>query len=165
FLKDSVPSLRTVIIGGGSLEAGLRALAEELGIGDKVIFTGFRADAAALLGALDIYAQPSLNEAMGRAPLEAQALGLPAVVTDACGLPEIVAPGRTGLVARRGDEGSLASAIKVLAVAPELRARMGAAARDWALEKDEGGLPRFGAASMNARLKKFYAEVLGGSGG
>lgn len=165
FLKDSVPALRTVIIGGGSLEAGLRALAEELGIRDKVIFTGFRDDAAALIGALDIYAQPSLNEAMGRAPLEAQALGLPAVVTDACGLPDVVEPGKTGLVARRGDEGSLASAIKVLAVAPELRARMGAAARDWALAADESGLPRFGAASMNRRLKKFYTEVLGGNHG
>lgn len=162
WLKDSVPALRTVVIGGGSLEPALRALAEELGIKDKVLFTGFRSDAAALLGALDFYVQPSLNEAMGRAPLEAQALGLPAVVTDACGLPDVVLPGKTGLVARRGDEGSLASAMKVLAVAPELRARMGAAARDWALSKDEAGLPRFGAAAMNAGLKRLYLGLLAG---
>lgn len=164
-LKDSVPALRVVVIGGGSLEPALHALAGELGIKDRVLFTGFRSDAAALLGAVDIYVQPSLNEAMGRAPLEAQALGIPAVVTDACGLPDVVLAGKTGLVARRGDDASLASAIKVLAVAPELRARMGAAARDWALAVDEDGLPRFGAASMNVGLKKFYAEVLEGSGG
>jgi glycosyltransferase involved in cell wall biosynthesis len=162
YLKDSVPALRTVVIGGGSLEPELRELAARLDIKDKVLFAGFRADAAALLPALDIYVQPSLNEAMGRAPLEAQALGIPAVVTDVCGLPETVIPGSTGLVARAGDGEALASAVKVLAVAPELRSRMAAAAKEWALSRDENGLPRFGPESMNLKLKKLYAELLAG---
>lgn len=161
YLKDSVPALRLVIIGGGSLEGQLRGLAAELGIADRTVFTGFRQDAAALLGALDIYVQPSLNEAMGRAPLEAQALGIPAIVTDVCGLPDVIVPEKTGLLVKPGAAGPLASALKVLAVAPELRERMGAAARAWALSKDETGFARFGAESMNAQLKKFYNGLIG----
>jgi glycosyltransferase involved in cell wall biosynthesis len=159
-LKDSVPQLRWVVIGGGALADELKRLAGVLGMADRVVFTGFRADTAALLGALDIYAQPSLNEAMGRAPLEAQAMGIPAVVTEACGLPDIIKPGETGLCSRAGDSASLASAIKVLAVAPELRARMGAAAKTWALSRDDNGLPRFGAESMNRKLKDLYRRAL-----
>lgn len=163
-LKDAAPELRTVIIGGGALEKDLRGLAAALGVADRVLFTGFRHDAAALLPALDIYVQPSLNEAMGRAPLEAQALGLPAIVTEVCGLPETVRPGETGLPVRPGDPEDLAAALRTLLKAPELRARMGAAARDWALSRDESGLPRFGPESMNLKLKKFYNEILAEKG-
>ncbi len=159
-LKDEVPALRTVIIGGGALEKPLKDLAARLGAADRVLFTGFRHDAADLLPALDIYVQPSLNEAMGRAPLEAQALGLPAIVTGVCGLPETIRAGETGLIAKPGDPADLAGAVKTLALAPQLRARMGAAARDWALGGDEAGLPRFGPESMNLKLKKFYNKIL-----
>lgn len=161
-LKHSCPGLKLkfVVIGGGGLETRLRGLAGGRGIADEVVFTGFRGDAAALAGALDIYVQPSLNEAMGRAPLEAQAQGVPAIVTEVCGLPETILPGTTGLRVRAGDAEALAAAIKQLAESPELRARMGAAARDWVSSKDETGFPRFGAASMNAKLKKFYSEAL-----
>ena len=151
--------LKFVVIGGGALEGQLRSLAASGGAGN-VIFTGYRADAAALMAALDIYAQPSLNEAMGRAPLEAQALGLPAVVSNVCGLPDVIREGETGLAVPPGDAGALAAAIEKLALDHALRARMGAAGKAWALAPDETGFPRFGAESMNARLKKFYNEIL-----
>ena len=161
-LKESIPAvkLRFVVIGGGELETNLRSLADSLGLEKTVLFTGFRDDAAALLGALDIYAQPSLNEAMGRAPLEAQAQGLPVVASAVCGLPDILKEGVTGLLVKPGDPAALAAALETLALSRELRARMGAAARAWALAKDETGFSRFGPESMNAKLIKFYGEVL-----
>ncbi len=159
-VRDSVPALRTVIIGGGALEGELKALAADLGIADRVLFTGFRGDAAAALGAVDIYVQPSLNEAMGRAPLEAQAMGIPAVVTEVCGLPETVRAGETGLCVRPADTDSLAAAVKVLAITPELRERMGTAAAKWALSSDENGEARFGPESMNRKLLALYRELL-----
>lgn len=152
--------LRFVIIGGGELENPLCQLADTLGVGGSVLFTGFRDNAATLLGALDIYVQPSLNEAMGRAPLEAQAQGLPVVVSAVCGLPDIIKEGVTGLLVKPADPAALAAALESLAKAPELRARMGAAARDWALAKDETGFSRFGPESMNAQLIKFYKSLL-----
>ncbi|OGR52329.1 MAG: hypothetical protein A2049_01325 [Elusimicrobia bacterium GWA2_62_23] len=165
-LAKTAPGLnaRFIVIGGGQLETGLRSLAESLGLSGKVLFTGFRGDAAALMGALDIYVQPSLNEAMGRAPLEAQALGIPAVVTSVCGLPDIVKEGETGLLVPPANPEALAAAIGRLAGDGGLRLSMGQAARAWALSKDAAGLPRFGAAAMNALLLKFYNKVLGTGG-
>jgi len=162
-LKHRSPelNLKFVIIGGGALENRLRGLAGGRGIGDEVIFTGFRADAPALMAALDIYVQPSLNEAMGRAPLEAQALGVPAVVSRVCGLPDVIREGETGFAVAPADPEALAVAIASLARDKQLRARMGAAAREWALSQTDG-LPRFGAASMNLSLKKLYTEILSG---
>ena len=164
-LDARLPALRLklLIIGGGELETKLRDLAGRLGIRDRVIFTGFRSDAAALMAALDIYVQPSLNEAMGRAPLEAQAQGLPVVVSRVCGLPDIISEEETGLAVAPGDAGALASALERLILSPKLRARLGAAAKAWAAAPDGTGFPRFGAESMNAQLLALYAAVLSGT--
>jgi len=160
--KDRYPAAKSrfVIIGGGDLETPLRRLADELGLDDRMIFTGFRQDAAALLSALDIYVQPSLNEAMGRAPLEAQAQGLPVIVSRVCGLPDIIQEGRTGFTVNPADPDSLAEKLGVLLLSRALRARMGEAAKTWALSKDGTGFPRFGAESMNSQLLAFYKNVL-----
>ena len=162
-LRDNRPGLKFkfVVIGGGALEGALRRLTGRLFLDQTVVFTGHRADAAALLAALDIYVQPSLNEGMGRAPLEAQALGLPAVVSRVCGLPDVIREGQTGYSVPPADPGALAISIEKLALDAGLRARMGAAAKVWALSADEAGRPRWGAESMNARLLAFYKEITG----
>lgn len=152
--------LRFVVIGGGELETKLRNLAGNLGVRDRFVFTGFRGDAAALMGALDVYVQPSLNEAMGRAPLEAQALGVPVVVSRVCGLPDTIEEEKTGLTVKPGDAEALAAAIERFVLSPKLRARMGEAAKAWAAAPDETGFPRFGVESMNAHLLAFYRKVL-----
>lgn len=161
-LARSLPArrLKFVIIGGGELEQGLIKLAGRLGVRDRIVFTGFRADAAALLPALDIYVQPSLNEAMGRAPLEAQALGLPVVVSRVCGLPDVIKEGETGLTVKPADPEALAMALERLILSGKLRARMGAAAKAWAAAPDGTGFPRFGAESMNAQLLILYRRLL-----
>jgi len=127
---------------------------------DSVTFTGFLEDASALLPALDIYVQPSLNEAMGRAPLEAQALGIPVLVSAVCGLPDIIKEGETGFSVKPADPEALAAALEKLALSAGLRAKMGDAARRWALSADQTGFPRFGAESMNRQLKAFYSGIL-----
>lgn len=162
-IKRRSPALKLkyVVIGGGALQPKLQALADALGVHDDVVFTGFRDDAPRLLAALDIYAQPSLNEAMGRAPLEAQALGLPAIVSAVCGLPDVIKEPETGLAVPPADPEALAAAIERLALDAGLRARMGAAAFSWAAAPDELGLPRFGVAAMNERLKTFYNGLPG----
>lgn len=152
--------LKFVVIGAGALDGELRSLAASTPAAGSIIFTGFRSNAAALAAALDIYVQPSLNEAMGRAPLEAQALGVPVIVTDVCGLPDVILEGETGLAVPPAAPEALADAIEKLAMDKETRLRMGEAARAWARSADEAGLPRFGAESMNLKLKKFYNEIL-----
>ena len=68
------------------------------------------------------------REGLAKAVIEAQALGVPAIVTDVGGLPEIVRDGVTGLVVPPRNARALADAILALAADPERRRAMGAAA-------------------------------------
>ena len=90
----AVPAAQLLLIGGGPLEPELRALAAELGIQDCVHFLGSRRDTARLYSAMDVFAMPSLVEGQSMALLEAQAAGLPCVVSDTIS-PESDVTGRT----------------------------------------------------------------------
>ena len=71
-----------VLVGGGELEPEIKRKASELGISDKVIFTGVRSDIPALLSAMDVFVFPSLYEGMPNTVIEAQATGLQCVIAD-----------------------------------------------------------------------------------
>lgn len=96
----------------------------------RVVTTGFRADAARLARAFDIFAMPSLDrEGLPKAVVEAMAQGVAPVVSDAGGLPELVEHGVSGLVVPAGDADALAAALSALASDAALRARLAAGAR------------------------------------
>lgn len=73
---------RLLLIGDGDLRAKIEAKAQQLGLSDRVIFTGVRADVPDLLQAMDLFVLPSLYEGLGIAAVEAQASGLPCVISD-----------------------------------------------------------------------------------
>lgn len=70
---------------------------------------GQRSDVAALLAAADVFVHPSLEEGLGQAVIEAMLAGVPVVVSDAGGLPELV--GDCGIIVRKGDAAALAQGI------------------------------------------------------
>jgi glycosyltransferase involved in cell wall biosynthesis len=78
----------------------------------------------------DMFVLPSLEDSYGLVVLEAMASGLPVIVTANVGASEIVEDGINGLVIPVGDDRALAEAIGRLAADPQLRARMGRAARE-----------------------------------
>ena len=82
-----------------------------------------------LYAAADLFVWPAVREAYGMALLEAQAAGLPAVAANSGGVAQIVAHGRTGLLAAEGDAGAFAEAVRGLLRAPGRRAAFAAAAR------------------------------------
>lgn len=82
-LQGTFPSVRLLVVGEGPLEARMRTLAAELGVAGAVTFLGRRDDAAKLYSALDCLCVPSLWEGFSFVTLEAQAAGLPCVVSDA----------------------------------------------------------------------------------
>jgi len=85
--------------GRGPLYERLRAVANELGLGSRVVFDGSvvpEEELPAYYGRFDIYVQPSLDEPFGMAAVEAMACGLPVVATDAGGLADSVIPGVSG---------------------------------------------------------------------
>ena len=74
-------------------------------------------------------------EALGLTSLEAQASGVPVVVSDAGGLPETVSPGRTGFVFQNRQAEQLAESVVDVLLNRDRRAEMAAAAREWAMAK------------------------------
>ncbi len=128
------PEARLVVCGSGSEEPALRALAQALGIADKVSFTGFVSDVRSVLAQADVFAMPSLSEGLGVSVLEAMAMARPVVATDAGGLSEAVVHSETGLVVPRGDVAALADALLRLLEDPGKAQQMGRAGRQRALD-------------------------------
>jgi glycosyltransferase involved in cell wall biosynthesis len=119
-------------VGTGDLLEPLRQHARDLGLADRVVFTGFYDDLPGALRAMDLFAQPSvLDEGFPTAVLEAQAAGLPVVASDIGGTWETIDRDVTGLLVPPRDAGALAGALGELARDGARRAAMAAAARPW----------------------------------
>jgi glycosyltransferase involved in cell wall biosynthesis len=119
-----------VFMGDGENIRDVQALAIEAGVSTNVRFMGHRADARQLLHGLDVFVHPSYSEPFGLSVLEAQATGLPVVAFDEGGIPEIVCDEHTGLLVEPGNIAALAAAMGRLARDTELRASLGARARE-----------------------------------
>ena len=137
---SDLPSWHLVLVGSGSgqvisIEERLRGEAEEGVLRGRVTFTGRVDNVAAYLQASDIFAFPTLDEALGMSAVEAQACGLPAVASRTGGVPDIVEDGATGILVPPGEAGPLAGGLRGLLGDSELRTRFGAAARARAKER------------------------------
>ena len=152
-VRRTVPDVRFLLVGQGPLEAEVRSDAERLGLGETVIFAGFREDVPRLTAAIDVFALSSLHEGLSIALLEAMALAKPPVVTRVGGLPELVQDRRHGLLVPPADPGALAAGILTLLEDPDLRARMGQAAQRRAAD--------FDIRSAVSRMEEVYTELLG----
>jgi glycosyltransferase involved in cell wall biosynthesis len=105
------PDAYLLVVGEGSRCDELRAQASDLGIADRVVFTGRREDVPAITAALDVAVLPSYREAQGLSVLEAMALSRPVVASDVGGIPEMIEDGVTGLLVPPRDPSALAAAI------------------------------------------------------
>jgi D-inositol-3-phosphate glycosyltransferase len=110
---------------------GLRELAEELGVADRLDLRGPvpRSDVPALIRSADVVVAVPWYEPFGIVPLEAAACGRPLVGSAVGGLLDSVADGLTGILVPPRDPASLADAVGRLLDDPQMRAHMGRAAR------------------------------------
>lgn len=108
----------------------LRAQAERLGLGDRVIFTGYRSDVPSLLSQVSVSVLPSLSgEGLSNTILESMAVGTPVVATTVGGNPEIIEDRISGLLVPPRDPDALAQAISAVLKDGELATRLGRAAK------------------------------------
>lgn len=109
--------------GGDAERARLRALAEDLGVGDRLTMSALERDAMpAAYEAADAFVFPSeWNEPFGLVPIEAMACGTPVVATGVGGSAEFLRDGENCLLVTPGDPASLAAAVRRLADSPSVR--------------------------------------------
>lgn len=127
YLAMGRDDVHLVIAGDGPYRAELEAV-----LGESATFTGFLRgeELARVFASCDVFVFPSATDTLGRAVAEAQASGLPAVVHGTGGPRECIRPGASGFVAR--DDAGFFDQVELLLDDPELRERMGLAAREFA---------------------------------
>jgi glycosyltransferase involved in cell wall biosynthesis len=136
--------------------AELEAAIAEAGLGEQVRIVGHCADMPAAYALSDLAIAPSLDpEAFGRTAVEPQAMGVPVVAADHGATRETVVPGETGWLVKPGAAEAWAGVLEAaIALGPEARARMGAAAAERARRL-------YSVEAMCAATLAVYAEVLG----
>ena len=146
------PGLRLRLFGGGDATRW-RLVAAREGCGDSVHFAGPAADLQNEFAEAGFLVLPSRVEGVSNVLLEAQAAGLPAVVSAIGGNVAVVEDGANGLVVPVGDADALAAAIIQLYRMPSARAKMGAAARARMAADFEIG-------KIAARLESAYRQAV-----
>jgi glycosyltransferase involved in cell wall biosynthesis len=125
-----VPQLRVVVAGTGPERDALERRIEERGMRSVVRLLGHRRDVPTLLSAFDVAVLSSDFEGSPLAVMEYMAAGKPIVATSVGGVPDLITHGEHGLLVPKRDPKALAAAIVRLARSPDLRATLGAAARE-----------------------------------
>jgi len=132
------PDVRFILVGGYETEkrdALHPNVIRDMGLEGVVLYLGHRTDVADLYAAMDVLALPSHREGFPRVPMEAAAMGVPAVVTNIRGCRQTVDDGRTGYLVPLRDPSALAEALWGLLEDGSRREAFGRAAREKALDE------------------------------
>ena len=141
---------RFVIVGSGQLEIELQKLSRDIGIGDRVIFTGWRRDLDRIYADLDVLVNTSINEGTPYAIIEAMAARVPVVATSVGGVPDIINSEMTGYLVGPDDVNSL---VDTILCGLETRDAILDAAQSHVLENHD-------LESMINRTANFYSKLL-----
>jgi len=152
---------KLLIVGDGPLRTDLENLTAQIGVKDKVVFTGAiqNHDIVPYYHAADVFVLASVarSEAFGIVQIEAMAAGKPVVNTQLdSGVPFVSLHEKTGLTVLPGDPEALAAAINQLLNNESLRLSLGNAARERARQK-------FSLEAMASRTVKLYEEIVASS--
>ena len=149
-LVDRGHDVHYEIIGAGPEEGRVRFAIHDLGLMDRVTLAGAKssADVHAALETADVYILPSVSEGVSNAALEAMAIGVPIVTTNAGGMAEAVTDAVDGLVVPTRAPEKMADAVEILLADPVKRLELGLAGRR-RVERDF---------SIERQITKFVAE-------
>lgn len=139
-----------LVVAGSGDQKRYRELASSLGVGEAVHWLGVSRDVALVYELADVLVFPTSYEAFSLVTLEAAASGLPILATPVSGVRELITDGRSGFLITQ-EPRMIAERLGTLAADPALRASMGRAARQSALE--------FSWEKMVARHDELYARL------
>ena len=146
-------TLHTDFVASGPTLESCKALAQSLGIANRVSFLGDRRDVPNLLAQAQIFVLSTHYEGLPISILEAMRAGLPVIATEVNGIPEQVLHGETGFLVPHRDSQALARALQSLIQSPALRERMGVLGKKFFLED-------FTMEQMTAETEHVYAQIL-----
>jgi glycosyltransferase involved in cell wall biosynthesis len=136
-----VPVVYLWLVGDGPEAEALLWQAEDLGVSDRVRFTGWRDDPTEVIGAADAFVLPSRDEPLGNALIEAWRVGVPSVASMTDGPNWYAEDGRDALLVPVGDAGAIAGALRRLVEDGGLRGRLVDGARGTLSQRfDRGGV-------------------------
>jgi glycosyltransferase involved in cell wall biosynthesis len=142
-----------LLAGDGELRPAVEALADELGVRERIRLLGYVDDVASVYAASDLFLLTSANEGTPVVAIEALAAGVPVVATDAGGTRTVVDDGETGLLAPVGDVDALAEHVRALMSDDERRLRFGDEGRRRMRE-------RFSTRRMTDDVQRIYEDLL-----
>lgn len=131
-VSDVRPDVRFAVVGLGPMLDDLKAQAEGLGLGERVVFAGERTDVPELLAACDLFVLSSLWEGLPISLLEAMSSGCSVVATAVGGVGAVLHDAHTGLLVPPADSDALAAAMLNCLNDPQAAQRRGIAAQEWA---------------------------------
>ena len=135
-VRERHPESWFVMVGDGPLREPAEKLARELGVADRMVFSGWWSDVPGLLATTTVSVLTSRHEGLPCSVVESLAAGVPVVATAVDGTVEVVRSEDNGLLAPAGDIAALAQSVDRLLTDPSLRERMAAAAREGLEEFD-----------------------------
>lgn len=155
-LAHSIPEARFLLVGGGKQEANLKALATELGLDDRLTFTGLTREMSSIYAATDLLMLTSDTEGTPHVLLEAMGSDIPVVSTAVGGIPEFVTTEESGLLVPPGDSDALAEAASRIYNDPQLASRL--------VERGRMVASGFTVERMAEGVEQVYRQVLAGRG-
>ncbi len=150
---EKIPQTVFVFVGDGELRPELEELATRLGIRENVLFAGWRSDVAEVMHTFDIFALPSLNEAMGKVLVEVMAAAKPVVASRVGGITNLVKDGETGYLVPPEDSEALAEKLLLLLEDESLAGRFGEAGKVTVY-------PKFDIETRIEKVESLYEELL-----
>lgn len=119
------PDLKLIFVGDGNEKRNIKNKAIEMGIENRITFTGITNDVRSYLQKAHVFILSSTFEGLPLTVLEAYAAGLPVISTAVGGIPDILTSGINGILVPSQDQGAMENAIIELYEKPELRKKMG----------------------------------------
>lgn len=146
-----IPEARLLIAGEGPLKDSLKSQVGNLGLEARVHFLGYLEKPLPLLKTLDLFALSSWGEGMGSVLLEAMAVGIPIVATEAGGIPEVLENRTNALLVPPRDPEKLSLAIVEVLKDGGLAANL--------VQKARKTLEAFSLRQYGSRMEQIYAQA------
>ncbi len=163
-LRNKIPSLKILLVGGGKEKESLERRVEEKKLSDRVVFAGELVDIVPALRAMDVFVSAhTWQEGFGLSIAEAMVCGLPVIVSDTGALRHLIHDQETGMLVPASDAHALSEAISTLVNDETLRTRIAERGAQFALRSFSPDRMVEGIESVYEKVTKRFMDPIASS--